>query len=156
MISDSTSDFEKLAEQIIAKTRALMTPTLLLEQAAKVDQASPQEGLSHQELIVLGVLAGETAVVESTVAFYSLKHTAERAGLTSIGFGLAIRRLLKHGLVVTKTEKDYEGDDYMAVQLTDLGWKWIDDNQRDFILHRVDSTRKGSLPSEPLDDDIPF
>ena len=154
--SDSISDFEKLGRQISDKAKAALTPELLLAQAEMGNQLSPATGLSHQEAIVLGhVLASETAIIESTVSFHSLKHGAERAGLTSIGFGLAIRRLLGNKLVSTKKEHDYDGDEYMAVQLTDLGWKWIENNQnlgwKDFVLRR--STPVSSIE---LDDEIPF
>ncbi len=149
--SDSISDFEKLKQQISEKAEAFLSPSLLLAQAEMASEVLPATGLSHQELIVIGLLAGETAILESTVSFHSLKHDAERAGLTPIGFGLAIRRLVSNKFVSKITETDADDYEYLAVQLTGMGWKWIEDNKKNFAL-----TRSKAPPPMDLDDEIPF
>ena len=150
--SDSPSDFEDLKHQIYERAKALTTKSLLLKRAAETDQTAPTKGLSQQERIVLEVLAGDTALPESTVPLYSLQRDAGQAGLTPLAFGLAIRRLLRREFVSTQKESDPNSyDDYLVVQITMLGWEWIDDNEQDFILHQTKATK-----SIDLDDEIPF
>ena len=150
--SDSPSDFEQLRRQICERAKALTTKSLLLKRAAETDQTAPTQGLSQQEKILLEVLAGDTALPESTVPLFSLQRDTEQAGLTPLAFGLAIRRLMKREFVRTQTESDPNSyDDYPAVQVTTHGWDWIEENEQEFILHQTKSTR-----SIDLDEDIPF
>lgn len=150
--SDSPSDFEQLRELICEQAEALATKSFLLKRAAETDQTAPTQGLSQQESIVLEVLAGDTALPESTVPVFSLQKDAEQAGLTPLAFGLAIRRLLKREFVSTQMGSDPNSyEDYQVVQVTTCGWEWIENNQQHFILQQTEATK-----STDLDDEIPF
>jgi len=74
---------------------------------------------------------------------------SERAGLTSIGFSLAFRRLVAKDLVEVMEAWDENRDEtYKTTRLTDEGWEWVDNNESLFVL------KKPSF--EDLDKDIPF
>ena len=150
--SESLSDFRELGQQISQRATALLTKALSVKQVAEIEQVAPTEGLSQQELLVLAVVAGDTAIPESATSLYSLKVDTERAGLTPVGFGLALRRLIKKEFVETGNIVDKQnGEEYEGVQLTTRGWEWIENNVKLFILH------KNKKPeSNELDQDIPF
>ncbi len=150
--SESPGDFRELGKRISQRAEALLTKALSLQRVAETQQVAPTGGLSQQELLVLAVLAGDTAIPEIGTSLYSVKVDAERAGLTPIGFGLAFRRLQKKEFIEPIDVFDEVGDTYQGVQLTAPGWAWIEDNERLFIL----SKNRQSDPEEFNDDEIPF
>ena len=123
-----------------------------LRELAENDPIAPREGLSQPELAVLATLAGDAVLPDSSTSVFSLKHDVERAGFTSLGFGLGLRRLLKKGLIESIEEiDDQHGDSYPAARLTQVGWDWIEENERMFSL------KTGTPPEDEfVDDDIPF
>ncbi len=149
--SESSSDFEQLKIKIKERIHALMKKGDRLRQLAESDPVSPREGLSQPELAVLATLAGEAALPDSIVSIYSLKHDVERAGFTSLGFGLGFRRLLNKRFIESTQEHDEQtGEPYAATRLTQVGWDWIEAHEGMFSL------KKGEPPKEIFDDDIPF
>ena len=150
--TESSSDFEKLGAQITEKADAILAKSLSIKKVAETENVAPTEGLHHHEVLVLAILAGDAIIPESTTHINSLKHDAEKAGLTSVGFGLALRRLRKRNFAKTTELESEEGYGfYMAVQLTEFGWQWIEKHDDLFILHKNER-----LNSPSLDDDIPF
>ncbi len=146
---DSPSDFSELARAITERIKAYLTKDETLRQIAESDQVAPVAGLSHPEIAVLAALAGAVASPERLVSVWTLKNDAQRAGLTSIGFSLGLRRLTTKTLVKLDTYEDQDGHSIDAALLTPTGWAWIDANEAAFV------TRKGAVPNE-FDDDIPF
>lgn len=149
--SESSSDFEQLKVEIKSRIDALMKKGERLREIAESDPISPREGLSQPELAVLATLAGDAVLPDSSTSFFSLKSDVERAGFTSIGFGLGLRRLLKKSLIESIEEYDEQDNySYEAARLTQDGWNWIEQNEDMFSL------KKGSSPNNDFDDDIPF
>ena len=150
--SESVSDFKRLEEKISERASALLTKNLSLKQVAETEKVAPIRGLSQHELLVLVNLAGETAIPDSTMSLHYLQREAERSGLTSVAFGLAVRRPIRKKFVETREQKDkYEHDTYVAMNLTDYGWEWVDNNEELVIIH------KNKRPESEGDyDDIPF
>ncbi|MCU0303837.1 MAG: nucleoside 2-deoxyribosyltransferase [Thermoanaerobaculales bacterium] len=149
---EAPSDFERLRAQLSEKLMALLSKKEALRQIVESEQVAPTHGLSQPELVVLAILAGDTGLPGSSSPLYSLKRSAERSGLTSIGFSLAFRRLLSKGLIETIDTMDEHGESYEAARLTDHGWHWVERNESLFVL------KKGPKPTgfDDLDDDIPF
>ena len=148
--SESSSDFEALGKGIIERAKALIRKNVVTRQVMENEPLAPQEGLSQIEILVLAIAAAETVVPGGSVSTFSLKHDAERSGLTAVGFGLALRRLQRRGFVNIIHQKDDDGTDYQAIVLEDDGWIWIDDHESLFSL-----TKEENKPSD-FDDDIPF
>lgn len=146
---ESPSDFDTLKLSLSERIRALLNKTEALRQIAESDQIAPTHGLTQTELMVLAILAGDTAFPEATSTVYSLKQNSERSGLTSIGFSLAFRRLVTKKLIEIIDEYDEQRDEpYKTTRLTENGWIWIESNEQLFVLKK---------PSEkPIEDDIPF
>ncbi|MCY4131718.1 MAG: hypothetical protein OXF39_03625 [Nitrospira sp.] len=127
--SESSSDFEQLQQEIKKRIEALLTKDERLRQLAESDSVAPIEGLSQPELAVLAELAGENELPE-----WSLRNAVERAGFTSIGFNLGLRRLLRKEFVESVERRTQKGDAFSAVQLTPTAWDWIEENENLFPL----------------------
>jgi len=150
--SESTSDFQQLERQISERAAALLKKSRTLEQVVETEQIAPTEGISHHEILVLAILAADTALPNSMSSVYSLKNDAEKSGLTSMGFGLAMRRLVRRNFARIFGEEDDDSyGTYTAAVLIDLGWEWIENNESLFILHKKETPNVADL-----DDDIPF
>jgi nucleoside 2-deoxyribosyltransferase len=147
--TDSSSDFDELKHALTTRIKAFLNKSEALRQLAETDQIAPTQGLTQTELMVLAIVAGDTALPGDVTTLYTLKAESERAGLTSIGFSLAFRRLVAKDLVEVMEAWDENRDEtYKTTRLTDEGWKWVDNNESLFVL------KKPSF--EDLDKDIPF
>ena len=121
---DSPSGFEKLKSDITAKAKALLENSDALQQVKESEQTTQIEGLSPLEIMVLTTLVSETAVPRSVTHLSSLKHDIRLAGITSIGFGLAIRSLIDKEFVNLKIidDQDIGGPaDFDEVQISPVG-----------------------------------
>lgn len=147
--AESTSDFDKLRISVCERIKAMLNKSAALRQIAEADQIAPTQGLSKTELMVLAILAGETALPGASITLYSLKVDCERSGLTAVGFSLALRRLNAKQLIEVVNEWDEHRDEaYSTTRLTDSGWSWIDANELLFALKKQ--------PTKQTDDEMPF
>ncbi len=99
--SEAPSDFNKLRNDVTDRIKALLNKTEALRQIVESEQVAPTQGLSQPELMVLAVLAGETALPATSTSVWSLKNDVERSGLTPIAFSLGFRRLIGKRLIET-------------------------------------------------------
>lgn len=147
--TDSSSDFHELKNTLTIRIKALQNKSEALRQIAESDQIAPTQGLTQTELMVLAIIAGDAALPGDVITLYTLKHESERAGLTSIGFSLAFRRLVAKDLVEVMEGWDENRDEiYKTTRLSDEGWKWVDNNESLFVLKKPSHTE--------IDEDIPF
>ena len=150
--ADSQSDFETLKGTICARAKALLERV----SAVQMDEANPiasQDGLSPREVHLLGLAAGATAVPDAREAVWSLSRVAEEGGLTSVGFGLALRGLVRRGLIAIEDVDDRDGE-YEGVYVTDKGWRWVEEHSHLFNLTKAKQAARP--PLDDLDDDMPF
>jgi nucleoside 2-deoxyribosyltransferase len=151
---ESSSDFEELKATLCERIKAMLNKSEALRQIAEADQIAPTQGLSQTELMVLAILAGNTALPGASTMLHLLKEDSERSGLTAIGFSLAFRRLTVKKLAAVTEEWDENRDEtYSTIQLTDAGWKWIESNESLFVLKKQPQKKQ---PLKTLEDDIPF
>lgn len=115
------------------------------------EQIAPSDGLSQFEILVLTLLAGETAVPDTCLAIRTLQRSAERAGLTDVAFGLSCRKLLRKGLVETRSEEDDYGE-YSSAKVSSEGWSWLESNESLLSMRRA----KEGFAENDLEEDIPF
>lgn len=151
-MADSPSDFDKLQESITAKLKAVSERSEVLDRIAESAPVTPIEGLSAIETMVLAVVAGDAFMPEHAVSVAGAKSDAERAGITNMGFNLALRKLTAKRFV--KLEDLYDerdGERYNGVAVTDDGWQWIEANESRFVLHRQDK-KKDNDPRSKGDD----
>lgn len=135
--SESSSDFDKLQNKITETITAYVKKDVALQIMSDTEAVSPVAGLSPPEVRVVAILAGGFSP-HSPVSVYSAKQDAERAGVTSVGFNLGMRRLTAKGFVGESTMyDDRDGEEYPALNLTLKAWEWIEANESLFVLHRA-------------------
>jgi hypothetical protein len=146
--AEAPSDFDTLKAAITEKITAYVKKDVALQIMSDTEAISPVAGLSQPEIMVLAILAGGFSP-NSATAIYSAKQDAERAGFTSVGFNLGMRRLLlKKFIEETTMQDEYNSEPYPGLELTGEAWEWIETNESMFVLHRV---TKGDMS-----DEIPF
>lgn len=145
-LADAPSDFVRLREKLTVSLKALIERGLALRNIAESDPVAPVEGLSHPEVMTLAILAGSSFLPDTAVTVWAAKRDAEQAGVTNMGFNLALRRLMaKQFVEMEKLFDERDGEAYDGVRITNAGWSWIEANESLFILHRQEQK-----------DDIPF
>lgn len=146
-LADAPSDFDKLRASLTAKIAAIVKQDAVLEKIAEESPVTPVHGLSPPEVLVLAVIAGDAYLPDQATTVNSAKRAAERAGVTNMGFNLAVRRLLQKTFIrEQEIYNDQDGESYSGLAVADLGWDWIDTNDAQFVLTRP----------EKKDGDIPF
>lgn len=147
---ESPSDFDCLRAALTERIKALLNKAEALRQIVESEQIAPTQGLTQNELMVLAILAGDTALPGAATTIYLLKEESERSGLTEIGFSLAFRRLLSKSLIEVNEEWDEQRDQvYKTTRLTETGWSWVENNESLFVLRKP-------TPKTTIDEDIPF
>ena len=147
--SESASDFDRLRDEISRRAKALVKKNAA-RQVIEAQQVAPTRGLKQAEILVLAIAAAEAAMPGTSISAWSLRREAEGAGLTGIGFAVAIRSLQRKGFVEFGSDEDERGERYETVAITDSAWTWIDTNDSLFSLYRE---KDGAQDS---DDEIPF
>ncbi|MDO8939710.1 MAG: hypothetical protein Q7U98_11170 [Methylicorpusculum sp.] len=146
-LADAPSDFDRLREKLTAKLKALIEKGEVLRNIAESDPVAIVEGLSHAEVLVLAVVAGSSYLPADPVSVYSCKRDAEQAGVTNMGFNLAVRRLItKKFAVIEQLFDEHAGESYDGISITDLGWSWIEANETRFVLHRSEQKEPHDSP----------
>jgi len=147
-MADSPSDFDKLRDSLTAKLKAIAERNEVLDQIAEADPVATIQGLTPIETLVLAVVAGEAFMPDNAVSVYGAKRDAERAGITNMGFNLALRKLNAKSFVrLADFWDENNSENYSGIAVTDLGWQWIEANESRFVLHRQEKKK---------DDEIPF
>ena len=146
---ESQSDFENLQRRITERAKALVKKNAA-RQVIEAQQVAPTQGLKQAEILVLAIAAAETAIPGTSVSAWSLRHDTESAGLTGIGFAVAIRSLQQKGFVELGNDEDERGERYETVALSDSAWTWIDRNDSLFSLVKEKNNAQDS------NDDVPF
>jgi hypothetical protein len=73
------------------------------------------------------------------------KRDAEQAGVTSVGFNIAVRLLATKEFIEIGVANNIYGKEHAVIFVTDKAWNWIEANESQFIFHRA-----------PKADDLPF
>lgn len=153
---EAPSDFAGLQSDITKKIHALLSKKEVLRQLSEAEQVAPTHGVGSSELIVLANLAGDSGFADSGIPAYNLRNDSERAGLTGIGFSLALRRLVTKQYAEVYDDSDFNGNDYKVVRLTDKGWNFIEQNETLFVLRKPEGGGKLRPSFDDMDDKIPF
>ncbi len=145
--ADSPSDFELLKHKLTARLKALIEKGEALRNIAEADPVAPVEGLSHPEVMGLAVIAGSSFLPDTAVAVWGAKRDAERAGVTNMGFNLAIRRLRAKGYIqIEQMWDEQNGEPYDGISITETGWAWIEANESRFLQRQDAKTKTDDIP----------
>lgn len=139
--------FDALRDSLATKLKAICERSEVLDQIAESTPMTPIEGLTAIEALVLAVVAGEAFMPDHAVSVLSVKTDAERAGVTNMGFNLALRKLMAKKFVqLEELFDDQAGERYSGIAIAELGWNWIEANESRFVLHRQDKQKDDSMP----------
>ena len=159
---ESVSDFQKLRGEISRRAKALLVkitePTALVEKTAErqpieAGQIVPTQDLKPAHILVLKYAAAETKIPGHGVSPSSLRESATRAGLTELGFTVALQGLKRKGFLEINYGEDEYAEYYETVIVTDIAWAWIDNNDSQFSLFRETKQKDQVILTE---EDIPF
>lgn len=146
-MADAPSDFDRLRENLTAKLKAISERNEVLDQIAEANPIVPVEGLTSIETLVLAILAGEAFMPNTPVYVYAAKNDAERAGITNMGFNLALRKLSAKKMVRNEDIwNEHDGESALGLVVTEQGWQWIEENESRFVLHKQDKKKDEEIP----------
>jgi hypothetical protein len=141
-MADSPSDFDKLRDSLTAKIKATLTQEQILEKIAEADPLVPIEGLSQTEILTLAVVAGGAYLPDNPVPVGTAKRDAEAAGITNMGFNIAVRKLTgKRFIEIRELWDEFDGENYNAIAINEAGWNWIEQNEFRFALQRPEKSK---------------
>jgi nucleoside 2-deoxyribosyltransferase len=147
---ESPSDFAEFQGKLTARLKALVANTEVLKNIAHADPLKEVAGLSQPELAAMAIVAGQSFLPDGAVSAWVAQREAEKAGITQLGFNLAVRRLTVKTFLSTVTKYDDDArESCTALQVTDDGWGWIEKNENLFNLQQPTGF-------EGMDDKIPF
>ncbi|MGB7582087.1 MAG: hypothetical protein WBL85_06535 [Sedimentisphaerales bacterium] len=150
--TDSPSDFNELQVAITERIKALMKKEIKLDEVKRL-RLSPiaeTQGLKQHEVTALATIMQNQLTPESTVLSYTVKEDMNKAGFTDIAVSLALKSLLKKGMVRIKQGTNYDGEEYHAYIVSKNGEEWLQQNLDKLILQMEHRNLK------KITDDIPF
>ena len=126
--SESPRDFADLASGVTAKLKAGLDRQRELTDIADLSPLATSGGLSDHEVATLIAVASYSATPSSLPTRWQLKQDLNRAGYADIAAALAIRSLLRRSLLVECETQDESGYPYSAIETTEAGFEWLDQN----------------------------
>lgn len=91
-------------------------------------------GVPLHEFTVLNLLANNARINDS-LPVEELITMGEKSGVTRAGMSIGIKMLERKNLVKVLEVTEFGSATYLAVQLTDEGWTWLDQNRDLIKLH---------------------
>jgi hypothetical protein len=136
--TSSTSDFKALEDKIVKKIKAIQETPKALD---IVQQNSAVIELENHEIDLLIILTANQPTNEDSIGVYHLQNQMSLAGYQAIATSVAIKVLVKKGLIRTYKEVDNwnNGAEIPVAQLTEDGENWILNNQIYLKLRRDDN-----------------
>lgn len=144
--TDSPSDFNQLQVAITERIKALMEKEIKLDEVKRLSPIAETKGLQQHEVSALATIMQNQLAPDATVSSYTVKEDMNRSGFTDIAVSLALKSLLKKGMVEVKQEFDRNGGEYHAYVVSENGEDWLQQNLDKLILQIQPKT----------DHDIPF
>jgi hypothetical protein len=141
--SESPSDFDKLRGSLTSKIAAIIKQDAVLDRIAEADPVTPVHGLSQTEILVLAVIAGDAYLPDHATGVSNVKRSAERSGISNMGFNLAVRRLLQKNFIrEQEIWNELDGESFAGLVVAEVGWEWIDANDGQFVLIRPERKKE--------------
>lgn len=148
--TSSTSDFDKLKQDITNKITAYLEKAETLSNVSEITRITNFEGLASYEVVALAAIAQNLESPDDKISAFTIKSDMEASGFTKVATTIALKELLQKGLI-SQTELTDNFNIMIAYEFTSEGWKWILNNKDKFAL------QKPPTKSPPdRDDDIPF
>jgi hypothetical protein len=148
--TSSTSDFEKLKQDITSKIKAYLEKAETLSYVSEITKTTNFEGLASHEVVALATIAQNLESPDDRVSAYAIKSDMEASGFTKVAATIALKELLQKGFISQTTIENYN-DIVTAYMFTDNGWSWVLSNKDKFAFQQPPHQ-----PQLSAEDDIPF
>lgn len=148
----SPQDFKALEGKITEKIIALLKKEAGIQKIAFAEPLPLVDGISNSEHVFLACLANGLSVPHGFSTIWSVSNDVEKAGQNQTAFNLAVRKLRAKKFIKISVRTDEEHP-YEVVEMTDIGWAWIEANVEKFVLQRAPAR---SQKLAEFDDEIPF
>lgn len=150
---ESSSDFESLAQRIVERSSAILKQPIIL--ASPVNINLDIDGLNYQEISLLGAILKNQDTPSTDVPAWEIKEEMKRSGLNEIAFNLSARKLLLKKMIDYGHVSDYNGNDYEAYNITEVGDKWVLENINKFDFN-ITEVEVRDIENKYDVDDLPF
>lgn len=152
--TESPRDFKAFQDRLTERLAAMLEQGETLEEMAEQTSVAAVDGLSSQEVTVIGVIASSVFQDDFAVSVTEVKNNCERVGLNPLGFNVGLRKLKAKTLVIAEEiHEDGSYGSYPGVRVTEAGWTWIEANEDKFTFHSSSSKK---VANSTFDDEIPF
>lgn len=151
----SSSDFDALKTEVIARLKAQAKKAEALQTVATMSEMQTTEGLSAHEIAVMVAIMSQRSTREDGLAPHVIKNRMTSSGYTAIAVGLAMESLFRKGMIEHFQDSNYDGP-FTSTRLTEKGVNWLLANQDRFYMRRDDKNTPNPAPAEITDEDIPF
>jgi len=148
--TESSRDFDELKNQITSKLRALLKKKQQLGQISKIPSVIRFEGLEQYEIATLVAIAQQIDSPDDSISAYLVRQDMEKSGFTKLATTLGLKALLDKGMLVQSEDGNSYGNTLTVYKVTDMGMKWLFENQERLTL------RQEARQEPSSDDDIPF
>lgn len=153
--TEAPQDFQLFQDRLTERLKAMLEQGKVLDEIAEQSTVATVDGLSSQELNVLGVVASSVFQDNAATALYQVRSDCERIGLNNLGCNIGLRRLKAKGFVETVEMRDESSyDPYSGLLVTEAGWQWIEANESQFTFYAIGHKKASGF--DDLDSDIPF
>lgn len=152
--TDSSSDFDKLREDIALRLKTLLAKEQQLEGVASISSVAKVQGLEAHEIAALVSVAQEVDAPGDGVAAYTVRQGMEAAGFTRLATTLALHSLIgqlwsRLDEIVTTTAMSFSSINLPIKRCMAIG-------KPDKLPLRSDRAEKAHAEPEFTEDDIPF
>src|SRR5207249_4455660 len=122
---------------------------LEISNVAALSPVKDTEGLSNHEVVGLVTVAKSTDAEDDAISAYLVRQDMRKAGFTDIAVTLAMRSLIRKGMVAHRSESDYNNT-YIVYSVTDKGMEWLEANQDQLALRATRQSEKKAIPPSPF------
>jgi hypothetical protein len=148
--TSSTSDFDKLKQDITSKIKAYLEKAEALSNVSEITRNTNFEGLASHEVVALAAITQNLETPDDRVSAYAIKSDMEASGFTKVAATIALKELLQKDFISQTSIENYN-DIVTAYMVTEQGWNWILNNKDKFAFHQP--AQGAEIPAE---DEFPF
>lgn len=132
----STSDFEKLKQNITSKIKGFLQKAETLSNVTEISKVAKFEGLDQHEVYALAAIAENLDHPAGNASTYQIKRDMEAGGFTKVAATIALKSLIQKGFLDSENCQEETGEYYMGYSFTEKGWAWTLSNKDKFVLQQ--------------------
>jgi hypothetical protein len=154
---DSSSDFEKLKNDITKRLIAILKKQEEVQEIVSASPVKSTHGLKPHEITALALIMANRDYSDGGVMPGAIREDMQRAGFTYLATGLALTALQKQRFVISEMVQSGNYDEPWTIhKLTEEGEEWLLQNQERLDLRQEPKSVVTRGRRTITDDDVPF